>query len=403
MNVLLILPIVLVIFGLLLLRPHLSDGEARQSIGASLVTGAVISLAFFFVQNADEDNTRKISDRQTLRVTVGLQRDLSGADLNNQDLSGFDLSKKDFSDADLHSATLADATLLRARLDRAQLDEANLEHADLTEASLVQAELNGADLEQAGMRRAVLDGAVIGEGANGKGANLSKATLVDADLRGACLAFADLRGAVLGGADLTDAVLTGADMRGAVLEQDGVPVNLEGAWTAGVKLDADDRQFLRPPAIVRASEAAAAGRARSFATVPRRAVRDRLKSISDGDTVELERLGWVRLIGLDAAPVEEALGREARAFLLRESAENPEVRYTLGKEEREVRDGNVGRWRAYVWLADGRSLNEFILLQGYAQRQDDQPEDAAYAPALDEAEQRAKAAGRHIWSTCHIE
>lgn len=406
MTPLLLAIIFLVVVGLLLWLPRLSDQEARGSLGASLVTGAVISLTFFFLQRADEDNAKKIANRQTLHVTIGLQRDLSRADLNSQNLSGFDLSKKDFSEADLHGATLTDATLLGTRLDRANLEEANLYGADLTDAWLEEATLSGADLQHAMMTRAHLKNAVIGEGADGKGTNLSHATLVDADLRGACLAFADLRYAVLGGTDLAGAVLTGADLRGAVLERDGIPVNLAGASVAGVKLDRDDRRFLGPTAtpLPPDSSAPGAGTALSGA-VPREAVRDRVTSVSDGDTLKLERLGWVRLIGLDAPPTEQAVGKEARDFLVREALlRKATVSYRLGKQQREPRAFNqVGRWRAYIWLADGRSLNELILQQGYAQRQVNElgrQEDAAYAPTLSEAEQSAKAAGRHIWATC---
>jgi len=71
----------------------------------------VISLAFFVLQNENEKNQRKVADRQTLRVTIGLQRDLSGTDLSNADLTHTDLARKKLSDADLHNANLNDARL----------------------------------------------------------------------------------------------------------------------------------------------------------------------------------------------------------------------------------------------------------------------------------------------------
>jgi uncharacterized protein YjbI with pentapeptide repeats len=398
----LVIAILLILLGgLVLWLPLVADLAARASFGSSLVTSGIISLALFFLQTANEHNQKRIADRQTLRVTVGLQRDLTGVDLSKDDLSGIDLGKKNLSDADLRGADLRHAALLDTFLVGATLEGADLRGADLTRAILPHAHLNGADLRGAVLDGAILEGAALGPGENGKDANLSRAELIDAHMFGACLAHADLRNAVLGGADLGGAVLTGADLRGAILQKDGVPVNLAGAAVAGVKIDPGSRRFL-------ASSTPALAAARSTspqAAVPRDAQQDRVTAVSDGDTIRLAERGWVRLIGLNAPGLKKnPVGRAGRDFLIREMRHQPLVRYKLGRVPREVRSPPpreiVGRWRAYVWLADGRFLNATLLEQGFAHREAKQPEDAAYIPTLYAAQQRARAAGQRYWATC---
>jgi uncharacterized protein YjbI with pentapeptide repeats len=392
-NWLLVVIVAVMAVGFALWRPCWRDAKERISLGAGLMTGAGISLAFFFLQDQNQQNRQEIADRQALRVRVGVEQNLSGTDLRHSELRGVDLGNKDLSEADLRGADLREASLRGAHLQNATLEGADLRDADLTEAKLNKAFLNGADL-----RGATLEDAILEDAAIGIGANLSGAWLVDAHLAGTCLASADLSDAVLGGADLRDAILTGADLRGAILERDGVPANLAGAWVARVKVDPANRQFLpldtATPAPAKPSRSPA---------VPGDAIADRITLVSDGDTVKLERRGWVRLFGLGARDLDDPLGAEARDFLADAMGRAGAIRFKLGRTPRETRTTGIpGRWLVYIWLSDGRFLNEAMLAEGYAERQKDarRPEDPRFARLLDQAEQRAKAGGKRIWATC---
>jgi uncharacterized protein YjbI with pentapeptide repeats/endonuclease YncB( thermonuclease family) len=398
----------LLVGGLVLSVPSvLGEKTARGSLGASLVTGALLSLAFFFLQDqnkkhedklADQQKTdqQKIAQRQALRITVGLQRNLSGADLSGDYLSFVDLGGKNLSGGDLRGTQLEGAGMVGTGLERTLLDGANLKRADLTEAKLQGAELSGADLEKTQFAKAQLQGATIGQGIHGHAAYLKGAFLINADLRGACLAGADLRGAHLSGADFSGAVLTDADLRGAELELDGIPVNLKRAWTARAQIDQENRHFVSTPPRINLGR-----RRRSPSThAPADAIADRVVRISDGDTIKLKRLGWVRLIGLDAPSRKAPWGTQAREFLEHELPTNSVVRYELGPQRREPVPRDVGRWQVYIWLPDGRFLNQSILERGYGQRQAKPTEARRYIAVLAAAVQRAKAAGRGVWTTC---
>lgn len=88
--------------------------------------------------------------------------------------------------------------------------------------------------------------------------------------------------------------------------------------------------------------------------------------IVDGDTLVLEGLGTVRLIGVDTPetvdprrPVEE-FGKQSSAFL---------TGLTLGKTVRveydQTRKDRYGRTLAYLYLADGTFVNREIVRLGY--------------------------------------
>jgi uncharacterized protein YjbI with pentapeptide repeats len=386
---------------LVFVPPRFSTHQAQAAFGASLATGAAIALAFFFLQREDEDNQKKVSQKETLRLGVALAPDLTGADLSGEEMSEFDLSQKDLSDADLDGAVLRKATLRGTRLDRASLNEAKLGDANLTRASLQKAFMNGVDLRRAVLRKARLEGAFLGPGRGGRRADLRKARMLDARLTGACLAKADLRGALLGDVDLRGAVLTGADLRGAVLDFDGVYANLRGAiGLRTIKLDAAQRTLL--PRI--AGTPAVAGRP-DRVPVPAAARNARVTRVSDGDTFQLDDGRWVRLIGLDAPDPDQPIGPQATKAMERMVLRNADIRYVLGDPETENRPVNPpGRTRAYVWLADGTFLNEELVVRGYARRQrtgeDTRRETSAYARTLDAAQQYARDRGDGVWATC---
>lgn len=102
--------------------------------------------------------------------------------------------------------------------------------------------------------------------------------------------------------------------------------------------------------------------------------------IYDGDTIRVEGIGKVRLIGIDT-PEKEAssrdayylrhdgvapatlrkIARQALSFNLQQ-AKNRQVRLEFDHEKTD----SYGRTLAYVILPDGRSLNRLLLEQGLA-------------------------------------
>jgi len=108
------------------------------------------------------------------------------------------------------------------------------------------------------------------------------------------------------------------------------------------------------------------GQARCLAAGAPTAKDDRVARIGDGDTIALEHLGVVRLLGIDAPqadtrPAEcfaDAATAGARDLLAPGSA----VRVTLGAPARDT----FGRALAYVWTDDGRLANDELLARGDA-------------------------------------
>lgn len=124
-----------------------------------------------------------------------------------------------------------------------------------------------------------------------------------------------------------------------------------------------------------------------------------VERVVDGDTVELEGLGSVRLIGVDTPEVYggvECYGREASAYAKRQ-LEGERVRYTVGREERD----RYGRLLAYLWLEDGRSFNALLVARGYAQPLTIAPNDG-HAEAFVRLARRARERSVGLWAedTC---
>ena len=119
--------------------------------------------------------------------------------------------------------------------------------------------------------------------------------------------------------------------------------------------------------------------------------------VVDGDTVELSRLGNVRLIGVDTPEVHggsECYGAAASAFAKRLLPPGRRVRYRLGAEPRD----RYGRALAYVWLADGAFVNAVLVERGYATPLTIPPNDD-YAPRFLAAARRARREQRGLWSS----
>lgn len=121
-----------------------------------------------------------------------------------------------------------------------------------------------------------------------------------------------------------------------------------------------------------------------------------VEQVSDGDTIRLSGLGRVRLIGVDTPEVfgqVECFGRAASNFAKRLLPRGTRVRYRLGVEERD----RFGRPLAYLWLADGRMLNELLVERGYATPLTIAP-NVEYSDLFVAAARRARAASRGLWS-----
>ncbi len=121
--------------------------------------------------------------------------------------------------------------------------------------------------------------------------------------------------------------------------------------------------------------------------------------VVDGDTVELEGHGSVRLIGVDTPEVYggvECYGREASAYA-KLQLEGATVRFTVGRDDRD----RYGRLLAYLWLEDGRSFNALLVARGYASPLTVPPNDD-YANAFVALSRRARRRAVGLWSpdTC---
>ena len=123
--------------------------------------------------------------------------------------------------------------------------------------------------------------------------------------------------------------------------------------------------------------------------------------VIDGDTIEVTLRGEtpsVRLLLVDTPEVhggEECYGPEASAYVSSLLAEGTEVRL-----ERDVTDVDFfGRLLRYVYLADGRMLNELLVEGGYATVYRF-PSDVRHEQRLRDAEDRAREAGAGLWTAC---
>jgi micrococcal nuclease len=120
-----------------------------------------------------------------------------------------------------------------------------------------------------------------------------------------------------------------------------------------------------------------------------------VERVVDGDTVELEGLGSVRLIGVDTPEVYggvECFGRAASAYAKRQ-LEGRQVRYAVGRDDRD----RYGRLLAYLWLEDGRSFNALLVARGYAQPLTVPPNDD-YADAFVALSRRARRRAVGLWA-----
>ncbi|QLH52764.1 MAG: hypothetical protein CH6_0065 [Candidatus Kapaibacterium sp.] len=130
--------------------------------------------------------------------------------------------------------------------------------------------------------------------------------------------------------------------------------------------------------------------------------------IIDGDTFACGE-EHIRLIGIDCpessfnARVKKqkelgdpktvvALGKKAKEFVQSILKPGTKVKLEFDVQERDV----YGRILAYVWLPDGRMLNEVILEEGYAMLLTIPP-NVKYVDRFKEAYQKARANKKGLW------
>ena len=135
-----------------------------------------------------------------------------------------------------------------------------------------------------------------------------------------------------------------------------------------------------------------------LALVPASVGAQRVERVVDGDTLVVQGVGRVRLIGVDtpetvhpSRPVE-FFGREASTFAKR-LLEGRRVRLEYDRE----RTDRYGRTLAYVHLADGTFVNAEIIRQGYGHAYTRFP--FRHLDRFRRLEREARAAGRGLWGS----
>ncbi len=126
--------------------------------------------------------------------------------------------------------------------------------------------------------------------------------------------------------------------------------------------------------------------------------------VVDGDTIDVtiwDETRRVRLLLVDTPEVHggtECYGPEASDYVRSLLPEGSTVRL-----ERDVTDkDSFGRLLRYVYLEDGRMLNELLLEGGYATIYESGDEER-HGQRLRDAEARAREAGAGLWTACEQE
>jgi micrococcal nuclease len=141
-----------------------------------------------------------------------------------------------------------------------------------------------------------------------------------------------------------------------------------------------------------------------------------VRKVVDGDTLDVlvdGRKRRIRLIGVDTSELHESdklihdakrsrcteadlqeLGAEATRFVSHVLAPGDTVRLEYGPR----RYDDYKRVLAFVWLADGRLLNELLLCEGYAQARLHYVFRSDYRTRFQQCGQQAQAASKGLWS-----
>jgi micrococcal nuclease len=125
----------------------------------------------------------------------------------------------------------------------------------------------------------------------------------------------------------------------------------------------------------------------------------RISRISDGDSLECGDAGRVRLLMIDAPELAQGQpGRDAQRTLAALLPEGTKV--TIETDVRARDDYN--RTLGYIYLADGRMVNEEMARSGYVTALV-YPPNVKYAARIRDAVSEARAAKRGLWATNFFE
>jgi len=122
----------------------------------------------------------------------------------------------------------------------------------------------------------------------------------------------------------------------------------------------------------------------------------RVTRVIDGDTVVMERLGKVRLIGVDT-PEKRRCYEDAATAFTRRRLEDQVVQYELGEDRTDRYDRNL----AYL-SREGEMHNLALLSEGYAKVLTIPPNDK-YERRFERAEREAKSTDVGRWDQCDRE
>lgn len=133
-------------------------------------------------------------------------------------------------------------------------------------------------------------------------------------------------------------------------------------------------------------------------------VQARVVRVIDGDTVEADiALGsraTIRYIGIDT-PETVAPGQPLGCFGREASDRNKALveNKTVYLEKDVSETDRFGRLLRYVYLEDGKMVNELLVAEGYAQVSTFPP-DVKYQDRFLAAQQQARSANRGLWGAC---
>ena len=141
-----------------------------------------------------------------------------------------------------------------------------------------------------------------------------------------------------------------------------------------------------------------------------------VRKVVDGDTLDVfidGRKRRIRLIGVDTSELHESdklirdarrsrcteadlqeLGAEATQFVSRVLAPGDSLWLEYGSR----RSDDYRRTLAFVWLPDGRLLNELLICEGYAQARLHYVFRSDYRARFQQCSQQAQAEGRGLWA-----
>ncbi len=127
-----------------------------------------------------------------------------------------------------------------------------------------------------------------------------------------------------------------------------------------------------------------------------------VKRVIDGDTIELASGEKVRYIGVDTP---EKVSPTVSTQCFADEASRYNQSQVEGKNVRLTQDTSArdpyGRLLAYVYLEDGRLLNEELVKNGYA-FSSVYPPDIANQRVLEQAQESARSQSMGLWKQCEI-